>query len=234
MSARVVQEQDGAVSPAQMAVRVRPPRSNLKALSVRPVLPSVVRPLIVEHHYLHSMPAATWRCFGVYAGAELAGGAVFTAGPRHGWRLMRGGRPQHVAALARLWLADDLPKNAESRVIGVILRLLRQENIWKLVLSYADPTVGHRGTIYQATGWLYLGRSSPGSYVDLGDGTPCHPRTVYGTLGANGVGHLRRTGIPAKRYLIGGKHRYVYVLDPAWRWRLRDTPQPYPRNDHAP
>jgi hypothetical protein len=230
----VAQEQSGAVSPAQTAVRVRPTRSTLKALIVRPVAAAVIRPLIVDHHYLHSMPAATWRCFGVYAGTELAGAVVFTPGSRHGYRVLAGARPQEVATLARLWLRDDLPKNAESRVIGIVLRELRRHGAWKLVLSYADPAAGHVGTIYQASGWIYLGQGAPGSYVDIGDGTPRHPRTVYGVLGANGVGHLRRTGIPARRCLTAGKYRYAYVIDPAWFWRLRASPQPYPRGGAAP
>ena len=234
MSARVVQEQDGAAPSAQMAVRVRPPRSLTKSLIVRPVAPSAIRHLIVDHHYLHSMPAATWRCFGVFVGDVLSGAVLFTAGPRHGHRLLVGARPQQVAVLARLWLHDDLPKNAESRVIGIVMRQVRREQAWKLVLSYADPAVGHTGTIYRASGWLYLGQGLPGTYIDLGDGIARHPRTVYGTHGANGIGHLRRTGVPAQRRVIGGKHRYAYLLDPAWHWRLRVPPVAFPKAEAAP
>ncbi len=213
---------DGGASPT-------PTLPTPKALIVRPAPPGVVRPLIVEHHYLHSMPCAAWRCFGVFAGADLVGAMVFTAGARQGHRALVGASPQQVATLARLWLRDEIPKNAESRVIGVVLRLLRRDGRWKLLLSYADPAAGHVGTIYQATGWLYLGQGVPPSYVDLGDGRALHPRTVYDRLGSNAVGHLRRTGIPARRAVVSGKHRYAYVLDPAWRWRLRDRPRPYPR-----
>lgn len=237
MSARVVQGQDIAASSAKMMVRLQSPRStpiDIKCLVVRSVPPRVIRHLIVEHHYLRAMPAACWRCFGVYAGDNLMGAAVFTAGPRHGYRVLTGARPQQVAVLARLWLSDDLPKNAESRVIGILLRLLRRERQWKLLLSYADPAAGHSGIIYRATGWLYLGRGQPSRYLDLGDGELVHPRTAYGRFGANNVGHLLRTGIAARQLIQGGKHRYVYILDPAWRWRLRDTVQPYPGKAGAP
>lgn len=236
-SARVVQEQDSTVPPVQMAVRIRPPRStpvNVKSLIVMPVMPGVIKRLIIEHHYLHAMPSACWRSFGVYAGGDLMGAAVFTAGPRHGYRVLSGARPQQVAILARLWLSDDLPKNAESRIIAILIRLLRRENRWKLLLSYADPGAGHEGVIYRASGWLYLGIGQPSRYLDLGDGKPVHPRTAYGRFGANNLGHLRRTGIDARQLIQGGKHRYVYVLDPAWRWRLRDPVLPYPIKVDAP
>lgn len=235
--ARVVQEQDSAVPSAQMAVRVRPPRSrsiDIKALEVRRVQPHVIRHLIVDYHYLHCMPSACWRCFGIFAAGELVGAAVFTAGPRHSYRVLLGAKPQQVMILARLWLRGDLPKNAESRVLGILLRLLRREDLWKLILSYADPGAGHRGTIYRASGWLYLGRGQPSRYLDLGNGPAVHPRTAYGRFGANNIGHLARTGISARRVIQPGKHRFAYVLDPAWRWRLRDQVVAYPDVESGP
>jgi len=237
MCACVVQRQDGADTPAQMGVRVPPARSTsfeVKSLTVRAVSPGTIRHIIVERHYLHAMPAACWRCFGIYAGDQLKGAAVFTAGPRNGFRVLHGAAPQHVAVLARLWLADDLPKNSESRVIGILLRHAKRERLWKLILSYADPAAGHAGVIYRATGWLYLGRGQPSRYLALGDGQIVHPRTAYGRFGVNNAGHLCRTGITAKQVIQGGKHRYAYVLDPAWRWRLRDPALPYPVKDDAP
>ncbi|MBU6418253.1 MAG: DNA methyltransferase [Proteobacteria bacterium] len=194
----------------------------------------MIRHLIIRNHYLHAMPAAGWRCFGIYAGQELKGAAVFTAGPRHGYRVLVGGRPQHVAVLARLWLADDLPKNSESRVLGILLRHAKREKLWKLILSYADPAAGHSGIIYRATGWLYLGRGQPSRYLALADGQVVHPRTAYDRFGSNNAAHLSRTGIIARHVSQRGKHRYAYILDPSWRWRLREAVQPYPGKDGAP
>jgi hypothetical protein len=227
--ARVVQEQDSAVSPAQMAVRVRPPRSIPKGLVVEPVMPSAVREIITSFHYLHSMPAASRRCYGVFHDSTLSGAVVFTAGARRGHHLLAAAQPQEVATLARLWLSDELPKNAESRVIGIVLRHLRRHTGWKLLLSYADPSAGHVGTIYQATGWLYLGQGCAEGYLELGDGQILHPRTAYKRFGSTAIGHLTRTGVPAQRRRTHPKHRYAYLLDSAWRWRLREAGQPYPK-----
>ncbi len=235
-AAWVVQEQDGAGTSAQVAVQVRPPRSIPKSLRLEKLSASAVRGIVSQNHYLHSMPTAARLCFGVFHEGELAGAVVFTAGARQGHRLLAGGRPEDVVTLARLWLSDALPKNAESRVIGVALRYLRRSTPWKMVLSYADPAAGHRGTIYQATGWLYLGRGCPSAYVDLGDGPLIHPRTVFSRYGSNRIGQLRRTGVPARRRIVGGKHRYAYVLDPSWRWRLGGwlTAYPQPGRESSP
>lgn len=222
-------QQDAAGTTAEMAVQARPPRSILKSLTVRPAMPSVVQEVIEHEHYLHAMPAAPRRCYGVYLGDDLHGAVIFTSGPRQGHRLLAAARPQEVSELARLWLSDALPPNSESRVLGIVLRTLRRETAWKLILSYADPAAGHVGTIYQATGWLYLGRTEPNTYVRLADGNLHHPRSVYQRYGSNNVRHLRATGVPAVREQMSGKHRYAYVLDPAWRWRLRGHAIAYPR-----
>lgn len=215
-------EQDAAVTPAEVAVRTRPPRSTtVKALRLEPVPASVVEPLVAREHYLHSMPAVTAGCFGVYLEGELVGALVLSSGPRSAHRLLAAGRPGDVLTLARLWLADFLPKNSESRVIAVVLRTLRRQGRAKLVLSYADPAAGHTGTIYRAAGFRSLGQTEAASYIVLPDGRAHHPRSVYDRFGSNGVGHLRATGVPARRVSVPGKHRYAYLLDPSWAWRLK-------------
>lgn len=226
-------EQDAEVTTSETTVQLRSARSTVKHLVVRPVPPAAIADVIRHEHYLHSMPTAPCLCFGIFRNDDLLGAVVFTAGARHGYRLLQAARPQEVVTLARLWLSDGCPKNSESRVIGVVLRHLRRQSHWKLLLSYADPSVGHVGTIYQATGWLYLGRGAPSSYLDMGDGRLQHPRSVYERYGSNAVRHLRHTGIPAIRRYLPGKHRYAYVLDPAWHWRLAAQTHPYPRKAHG-
>jgi hypothetical protein len=223
-------QQDAADTTAEMAVRVRPPRSTPRAIEVRPVMPSVIKSLVTDRHYLHSMPAAPRRCYGVYLRDVLAGAAVFTSGPRHGYRLLSACRPQEVSVLARLWLSDELPKNSESRVIGILMRLLRRDTDWKLILSYADPSAGHTGTIYQASGWAYLGMTQPGNAVIV-SGERIHSRTCGSRFGSGSIRHLRATGVPAVREPEPGKHRYVYFLDRSWMWRLRGKALPYPKPD---
>ncbi len=190
-----------------------------------------VRGLIEEHHYLHTVPAAASRCFGVYLKDRLVGAVVFTPGARNAHQLLQAGHQGDVLTLARLWLSDELPANSESRVIGICLRTLRRERRWRAVVSYADPSVGHVGTIYQAAGFLYLGQAHPDGRLILSDGQAHHPRSVFSRHGPNQVGHLGRTGVPAARVMVPGKHRYLVFLDPSWRWRLHVRPVAYPRGN---
>jgi hypothetical protein len=174
------------------------------------------------------MPGVVRSAYGVYLAERLVGAVVLTAGARHAHRLLEGAEPRHVLTLSRFWLADELPPNGESRVLGIVLRSLARSSEAKLVVSFADPAAGHLGVIYQAAGFLYLGQTEAERFLEL-DGRLLHPRSAYERYGSNSARHLRRTGIPVLRRITVPKHRYAYLLDPAWRWRLRRLPQVYPK-----
>jgi hypothetical protein len=221
-------KQDTLQASNGMADRTRPAGSTIKALEVNKVAPSVIHGLIEREHYLHSMPAAPRYCFGIYLGTDLHGAAVFTAGARLGHHVLAA-RPSDVVTLARLWLSDALPTNSESRALGYLIRWLKRQTPHKALLSYADPTVGHPGTIYQAVGWLYLGFTESDAVLDTGDGQVVHRRTASDRFGTASVAMLRRTGMPQAHWVHRpGKHRYLCLLDPSWGWRLRLKPQRYP------
>ena len=221
--------QDAAQTCAERAVRFRPRRSIVRSLTVAAVPAATVAPLVVEHHYLHSMPPAAVACFGVFHDGDLCGAVVVSAGARHAHRLLAGATQNTVATLARLWLDDSLPKNSESRVLAISVRLLARTHGIRALLSYADPAVGHIGTIYQAAGWSYLGQNPPARYVDFGDGTLHHPRSTFTTYGTSSPFGLRARGLNAKGVSVPGKHRYCLVIDPMWAWRLTARGLPYPK-----
>jgi hypothetical protein len=63
--------------------------------------------------------------------------------------------------IKRLAMTDDCPKNSESRFIAISIKLLRKDNIVKGIVTLADDGVGHKGTIYKASGFKYIGLSAP-------------------------------------------------------------------------
>ncbi len=194
------------------------------------LIPVAVGRIPVErYHYLHSFPGGTRLCLGVFDEAQLQGVVVLGVGPRMAHRLVAGAQPNDGLTLTRLWLADALPHNSESWVIGQTVHFLRQHTPVKFLLSYADPTAGHVGTIYQATNWLYTGLSQAQPTLDLGDGIARHTRSVGSALGTYSVAYLQAHGIDAQRVPGTGKHRYVLFVDRRWRKRLAVATFPYPK-----
>ena len=169
--------------------------------------------------------------FGIFVGARLLGALTLGAGPMNGHRLVAGAVPDDAITLTRLWLDDQLPRNSESRVLGIVLRSLRRHTSLRFVLTYADPSADHVGTIYMAGGWLYVGLSEATPLYDLGDGVARHSRTVAHAIGTHSLKHFARHGIEVRVVPQARKHRYVYLLDPTVRNRLLVSVLPFPEHE---
>lgn len=128
--------------------------------------------MVVTHHYAHRKCPISW-AWGVREGDKLVG--VLTVGKPVSWSVMcslvgetpeimktdEHSRARDVYELNRLWCADGLPKNIESRFIGWCLRELKKIRPTLILVSYADGSKGHVGLVYQATNWNYTGQSLP-------------------------------------------------------------------------
>jgi hypothetical protein len=72
--------------------------------------------------------------------------------------------------LTRFALSEVCPKNSESRVIAITLKMLRKLNPkLKGVITYADTAYGHTGTIYKASNFKYLGLTAQKTDLFVGD-----------------------------------------------------------------
>jgi len=130
------------------------PPPGAKSLEVRPVQFRVARRFVQIHHYLRYAPPGARACLGVWHGTRLMGVLMF-------------GRPaarledqRHTLELTRMVLLDECPRNSESRALGLAARWIRRNmpEIHRLI-AYADPARGHKGTIYRAAGWRYVGET---------------------------------------------------------------------------
>lgn len=205
------------------------PTSPLHCLQVRPIPMMAAKALLEREHYLHSLPGGTRLAFGVFVDNRLMGAVTFGVGPYLAHRLVEGASPDDCLTLTRLWLSDALPANSESRVLGVALRALKKHSQVKFLVTYADPSQGHLGTIYQGTNWVYTGLSEAMPLYDLGDGKPRHSRSVSHAFGTHSMKHFASCGVDVRQVPQSAKHRYVYFLDRSWLSRLKTRSLPYPK-----
>lgn len=202
-------------------------------LDVQPIPVTVARDLIISHHYLGSFPGGTRLSFGIFIEKRLLGALTFGVGSKESHRLVSGAGPGDCLTLTRFWISDELGKNSESHVIGLALRNLRRHTSIKFVLSYADPTEGHRGVIYQASNFIYTGLSVAMPKYDLGDGIARNSRTLGQIFGTHSIRYFMRNGIDIRLIPQVPKHRYIYFLDRRWRTRLTVPILPYPKAEEA-
>ncbi len=192
-----------------------------------------LKAILAQNHYSGTCSSITVG-YGVYWRGQLKGGIVFSAGVgRFANAYCRICKPTEIVELTRLWLHDDLPKNGESRVIGLALRVLRKgRGRFRAALSYADEYAGHVGTIYQATNFRYMGTStSASSKIRIG-GLIVNSRSLNSRYGTHSVPRLRKIlGRDDIEYVREKtrKHAYVYPLtDDVAKW-LDEHRKPYPK-----
>lgn len=125
---------------------------------------SQIQDVIERVHYSHSIfGVTTTYCYAVLREGDVFGGAIFGVPAAYNVsRKYDQGEP--LLELRRFVLEECLPKNSESRCLGVMLRDLRRKGI-RRVLSYADPAFGHSGVIYAATGFRRMGLTSPRKHI---------------------------------------------------------------------
>lgn len=172
------------------------------ACSVRKVQRSEVEAMI-RKHYIGKWPGVCVLVLALMRGAEALGVVVYALPPRETSKRYGG----ETWELARLWLDDAVPKNAETWLIAKSVKYIRQNHPEvKVLVSYADPSVGHAGVIYKAANWVVDGRT---------DDDRKTPRFDYADA-ASGKRYSRRSHIPEgvaiARIPRVSKHRFVYRL----------------------
>lgn len=106
-------------------------------------------------------------------------------------------------------------KNAASWFLSKCLKLLkRHKPHCKTVITFADETFGHTGTIYKASNWVFDGITEPDYSYMNNTGHIMHKRTLWG--------QAKKMGMPENDYAtLNGyvavwgkrKHRYLFRLN---------------------
>lgn len=180
----------------------------LSEYQIRRIDCSTANEVVVREHYLHRA-APCVRAFGLYNQLETLVG-VITYGVPASVPLVKGvlgNEHRHlVGELTRLWVSDSVPKNGESFLIGRTIKL----SGFPVLVSYADTSAGHIGTVYQASNWLYTGLSSKHRDWVLRGKESNHSRHMWDEYG--GIEKAKKL-IPELMVQVDRprKHRYVYI-----------------------
>lgn len=149
------------------------------------------KPFLLNVHYARRLPCVQY-AYGLFIDDRLVG--CVTYGQPASPTLCKGvageQNRKNVLELNRLVICDD-GKNNASFLVGRSLKML-PKNLF--IVSYADAEGwGHIGYVYQATNWLYTGKTK--SRTDK-----------------YSEGHSRHYAVDEKRRQYRtAKHRYVYL-----------------------
>lgn len=162
---------------------------------------------LIERHYLGKWPGTRVCVLGMFVDSVLRGIVVFSLPPRE-----TGQRYASAVTweLSRLWIDDGVPRNAESWLLAQAVRHVRRNHPdVRCLVSYADPSVGHQGTIYRAAGWRADGWTDQGRLVPRFDYVDQRTGKRYG----------RRAHVPIdaviRRVRRGSKYRFFLRIPTA-------------------
>lgn len=185
---------------------------------------------VKQFHYSRSYVRNSQLHLGVFLNGRLEG--VMQFGPpfmkRKLLHLVEDTPWNGMLELNRLAFSDNLPRNSESRALGIALRLIRKRYPHvQWVVSFADATQCGDGTIYRAAGFTLTGITpNRGSQMRLADGS-IRVRMTF----SKGK-HILKTGGKScapegAEYLPGFNLRYMFFLHPDARARLRVPVLPF-------
>ncbi|MFJ1474909.1 hypothetical protein ACILE9_11700 [Capnocytophaga cynodegmi] len=215
--------------------RIVVPSSKMGNLVIKRISKQKAKSLIIENHYSHKWNNAGFGLFnyGIFrehheTENECLGVAVYGYMKVQKAKIFTHPNPQALMLeLNRMWISDELGKNAETILISRSLRLLREDSPnCVAVQSFADGRLGC-GTIYKASNFKYFGkhqtiflrnkRTNEITHQQNLTNTTCHP--IY----------LREN----TAFLLGDfevfkvdTYRYIFPLCKHFRFKTKELPYP--------
>lgn len=206
--------------------------SSLGELVIKQVSKELAKEMIIRNHYSHKWNDGGFgkynfgifrkgdeRCLGVavYGYMKNPKAGIFTHPNPKSW----------MCELNRMWIDDELGKNAETVLIGASIKLLRKLNPDCVAIqSFADGRLGC-GTIYKAANFRYYGFHYTRFLVNQRTGEVVHEQLFTDTTSPagyirNNVGYLLKE---FKIYTVR-TYRYIYPLDKKIIFRKAEKPYP--------
>lgn len=202
-----------------------------KPLYIGVVSAKAARFAVEEYHYSRTYPTATLARYGVWEYGKYIGAILYGTGGSASlaktWKRSHDVQCRELLELTRVALREH--EAPVSKMISISLKLLATHRPWtRLVVSFADPYRNHLGKIYQASNWIYLGRSGATNCYWDRRGKIWHTRSAMCNIRA--VGWLRgNPNANRKLVVMPGKYRYAWVPDKNLRREIEKLAQPYPQ-----
>ena len=176
------------------------------------------------------MPVPPLVKVGAWEKDRFIGVVIFSRGANNNLLKPFGLQVTQGCELTRVALATHA--SPVSRILRMAVAFLARSNAsLRLIVSFADPSEGHHGGIYQACNWIYTGKQ-PNSMEWLApDGKVWHGRMIKakGWTVCHGVKRATWKPSDCTSVMKPGKHRYLMPLDKEMAAKLLPLAQPYPK-----
>ena len=193
--------------------------STAKDILVKPIAAKDGKRIMEAFHYSGKSVQNSQLHLGVFLNGKCHGAMQF--GPpmdkRRMLGLVEGTGWANFLELNRMAFGPELPRNSESRALGIAFRLIRKHYPHvKWILSFSDATQCGDGAIYRASGFYLTSIKKNTTLLRMPDGSIVPDITLN-------LHPVKKSGWWKKRGatpLPGFQLRYIKFLDPDWLDRL--------------
>ena len=186
----------------------------------------------VNWHYSGTVPVGKLVKIGCWEDGQFIGVIIFPYGANNHIGSPYGLTQYEVCELTRIAMRSHTVFVSEvlSKAIKMLKKLCPG---LRLIVSYADAEQGHLGKIYQATNWIYTGKSDGERYFTM-HGKKIHPKSLHSRGYKQSLPWLRKYVNPDYgEYVTVGKHKYLMPLDKDMRRTILPLSKPYPKRKAA-
>lgn len=201
-----------------------------KEIIVKVIPASIANEFVKKHHYSGKVVPNSQLHFGAFLDGNLHG--VMSFGPSTDKskliNLVKNTGWNEFIELNRMAFDDYLPKNSESRCIGIAMRLIKKYAPQiKWVISFADGCQCGDGTIYRASGFVLTGvKENSGLRVD--DNGNVYSQVTFSAHRPNEMNKFREM-----KKIEGYMLRYIYFIDHSKRNDLTVPVLPFSKIDEV-
>jgi hypothetical protein len=172
-------------------------------------------------HYSRCIPKSKIVKIGVWENEKFIGAIIYGVGATSDLVKRYGLKPTEGCELVRIAMTKH--HTPVSRIIAISLKLLKSICPGlRLIVSFADPTHGHHGGVYQASGWIFSGKSQASDeYIYKG-------KRWQGRSFRNSYKGMEKSSHVT---IVKGssKYRYLMPLDKDMRENIIILSQKYPK-----
>ena len=183
-----------------------------KEIQVKVIPSNIENEFVKKYHYSGKVVANSTLHFGAFLDGKLHG--VLSYGSpmmkKKVLHLVEGTGWNEMLELNRMVFDDYLPRNSESRVISITIRMIKKNAPHiKWLLTYADGTQCGDGTIYRAAGFKLTNiKTNVGQRIDEKTGE------VFSRMTFDAHRPNQKEYFNSLKVLDGNMFRYIYLIDP--------------------
>lgn len=189
--------------------------SDVKNIILKPIDSASAKRIVHRYHYSGKSTQNSQIHFGVFLNDRCEGALQF--GPSIDKRRMADNlkvKFNETLELNRMAFSDKLPKNSESRALGVAIRIIKKQYPHlKIIVSFADACQCGDGTIYRASGFKLHSFKKNTSLLKMPNGEIVAKKSLDNASSNDGK-YLSSQAIKnGATPLIGYQMKYLFFLD---------------------